>query len=173
MAGKQDFSSAARAQIAAMEYTRARDELSELRAALDDEGRALRTMKLLFVPVAIAAAVLFAGSFLLNASRYTEGYDPVSVLLSCAFAVLFSIGMGAWLGCVPAGFIGMTRAFRRSGWFVGGSWVVFLVLFFVLMAVPFLLGPVFLGYQAVRVNRLKAGVAAAKGRFAAASSSIN
>lgn len=173
MTGEQNFSSAARAQVAAMEYSRAKDELAELRATLNDEARALRTMKLLFVPVAVAAAVLFAGSFLLNAGRYTEGYDPVSALLSCAFAVLFSIGMGAWLGCVPAGFIGMTRALRRSGWLVGGGWVVFLVLFFVLIAVPFLLGSVFFGYQAVKVNKLKAGVATAEERFAAASDAIN
>lgn len=175
MTGEQNIGSTARAQVAAMEYMQAKNELAGLKDALADEGGVLRTMKLLFVLTTIVVTVLLIRFGLFDLWRKEiselgydlEGYDrTISIALTTFIYVLIVVGMVAWVGCYPAVFIGEVRALKRKGWFVGGGWVLFIFLFLLFVTIPILLGPFSFARQRFRVKRLKADVSAAESHLA-------
>ena len=154
----------AQAFVAAEEYMRASDNLASLQRSYALERKVLRVMGLLAVPIIVLVVI----DFMSSTPEYVSSHSMTNAVLFYCAALLVSLLLGAWVGCFPAGLIGMWRALSHSGWFVWGGWIFMLVVLIVLLFIPVLFGPVFFIRQAWRVHKLKSQLSIAMERRNAA-----
>lgn len=160
-----------RAQLALEELKSAKRSLAELEMAYEEEGNTWNTM--------VGGFALFGGAFLVF--LIWQGFVPYVVrelegpqlVFGVPIAIALVVGVSAWIGCAPAGFIGLWRAMRSSGWFVVGGGVLGIVLLLLFFVAPIAVGPVYMKRQRKLVRELKEGVCVAKKRLAAARAAIS
>lgn len=160
-----------RAQLALEELKSAKRNLAELEMAYEEEDNAWNTMigGLALFGVAFFIFLVYQGFFI----DVLSGYEGVELLIFLPLTVIFGVLISVWIGCAPAGFMGLWRAMRSSGWFVVGGGYLGIVLLLLFAAVPFFAGPVCLKRQRDRVRGLKAEILAAKKRLAAARAAVS
>lgn len=169
----QDIGRMARAQVIADEYARALDLFGALNAECEEEARVLRTMKRWAIAVVALFGLILIAAYVSMCIDLSASY-PIPVLIVGGAVVTFLIGVipVAWMAFIPAGFIGMWRAIKRSGWIVWGGGLFMLCLMIVFVYIPCLGGVFFYLGQMRRVKKLEARVAAAGERYTAASRAL-
>lgn len=161
----------ARAQLALDELKSAKRDLAELEMAYEEEENAWNTMIGGFALVGVGFFI-----FLVYQGLFTDvlsEYEGVHLLFSLLVTIVLAALISAWMGCAPAGFMGLWRAIRSSGWFVVGGGLLGIVLLFLFAVAPIAVGPVYMKKQRKIVRELKDGVCAAKKRLAAARAAIS
>lgn len=131
------------------------DEVSALRAEYEDESRVFGTMKKLLLVCGIITAVPVFLLFLLKLDTFPQEAGLYGFLLAVPIIVLAPLFIGFLVGCMPAGYIWLWRAAKRSKWFVWGSPLVLLVLLTLAVLVPAGFGFLFFLAQWVKVSNLK------------------
>lgn len=160
-----------RAQLALDQLKSAKRSLAELEMAYEEEDNAWNTMIGGF-------AVFTAGFFIFLVSQgvfanVMREYEGAALVLSLPMVAVLAVLLSAWVGCAPAGFMGLWRAMRRSGWFVVGGGYLGVALLLLFAVVPFVAGPFCLKRQRDRVRGLKAEVLEAKKRLCEARAAIS
>ncbi len=160
-----------RAHLALDELKSAKRSLAELEMAYEEEDNAWNTMIGGF-------AVFTVGFFIFLVSQgvfanVMREYEGAALVLSLPMVAVLAVLLSAWVGCAPAGFMGLWRAMRSSGWFVVGGGILGLALLFLFAIVPFFAGPFCLKKQRDRVRELKAELLAARKRLEAARAAIS
>lgn len=159
-----------RAQLALEELKSAKRDLAELEMAYEEEN-AWNTMIGGFALVGVGFFI-----FLVYQGLFTDvlsEYEGVQLLFSLLMTIVIAALISAWMGCAPAGFMGLWRTMRSSGWFVVGGGLLGIVLLFLFAVAPIAVGPVYMKKQRKIVRELKDGVCAAKKRLAAARAAIS
>ena len=131
------------------------DDANALRAEYEDESRVFGTMKKLLFVCGILTAVPVFLLFLLKLDTFPQEAGLYGFLLAMPIIVLAPLFIGLWVGCIPAGFIWVWRAVKRSKWFVWGSPLVLLILLTLAVLVPAGFGVFFFLAQWVKVCNLK------------------
>lgn len=160
-----------RAQLALEELKSAKRSLAELEMAYEEEDNTWNTM--------VGGFALFGVGFfifLVYQGFFTDalsGREGPELLFSLPMTIALAVLISAWMGCAPAGFMGLWRAMRSSGWFVVGGGVLGLALLLLFAVVPFFAGPFYLKKQKDRVHELKAELLAAKKRLRDARAAVS
>ncbi len=131
---------------------------------MEHDGRRLRSIRGSVLGVSDLAGIL---------PYVVRELEGVQLVFGVPIAIALAVGASAWIGCAPAGFIGLWRAMRTSGWFVVGSGVLGLVLLLLFFVAPIAAGPVCMKKQRELVHELKDEVRAAKKRLAAARAAVS
>ena len=148
--------------VAAMDYMQASQMLSILTAERDEEQRIFLSMKRSWV-IAFAICVLVIGGVLMRAAFETAGqYNPIMFVLALILLIIIIAMTCALFACTPAGFIGMSRAARRSGWAIWGSPIVMIVLIGLVLCIAMGFGWLFFLLQWRRTMKLDKNVSEAK-----------
>lgn len=169
----QEIGKMARARVMAEEYARASDSLGALEAERDEERRVLRKMKRGAAALAVLCALLLIAVLVMMCAELSATYPlPLLVVVGSIELILGCAIPAAMVAFAPAGFIGMWRAIKRSGWIVWGGGIVMLIAMVVLLYVPILGGVFFFIGQLRRVKRLDAEVLSAEKRLEEASAAI-
>ena len=160
-----------RAQLALDELKSAKRDLAELEMAYEEEDNTWNAMigGLALFGVAFFIFLVYQGFFI----DVLSGYGGLELLFFLPMTIVFAVLISAWIGCAPAGFMGLWRAMRSSGWFVVGGGILGLALLFLFAIVPFFAGPFCLKKQRDRVRELKAELLAARKRLEAARAAIS
>lgn len=168
-----EVSKLARARVVADEYARASEALALLKAECEDEKRVLCKMKKAAKVVAVSLTVVYIALLVVGCIIMSTKYHIVAVLGSFLIMLVQIVFPVLLFAFIPAGFIGMWRAIRRSGWIVWGGPLVMMVILAVLFAIPMFGGIFFYLGQAQRVKKLEMKVADAEYCYERASKALS
>ncbi len=160
----------ARAQLAVDEYKRAKSHLLEMQRLFEEESNVKDGMVGGFFLFGAASFGYFLYQGVFNDSF--EGLSPLLTVLAVPVALCLLALMCAFIGCIPAGFAGAYRSFRRSGWFIGGGLYVAILILLLCAIVPVALGPYYFWKQSRTVKKIRLELERAEKRFALAKKAI-
>lgn len=126
-----------------------------LRAEYEEEKRVFSWMKRLGFIFGIVFAIAVFFILLINSPTLLDQTGPEGLIVLIP-VILFGTGfIGFWMGMLPAGYIGLWRAIRRSGLFICGNFIGLAIVATFLVSIPVLLGPIFFVRQCAKVSNLK------------------
>lgn len=131
-------------------------ELDAMKADYASETRVFKTMKTLFYVLGSIVAIGTLALFLLKLDTFPREAGLGGLLLAVPI-IIFAVALaGLFVGCVPAGFIGLWRAVSRSRVLVFGGSNVILFILALAATLPAILGPVFYLLQWNKVRKMRA-----------------